>query len=353
MATLNQPPRQQGPQNGPTSLYTIVKGRFKAIDTNTFGLFLIFLNNNLRIVESVTIIASHFSSMYETDPKTNWSSVEERIMSLKWKGEFATSISRDSQTFVETAFKGIRSEELHSLIRTNQVAKIENLLTLMLIKPLGDKNIHIELSWENSTADDIQRAKQDREQRDTPASADAESMPSDSIGGDTQQDSAIYNVEEGSVVLDIDLVLAPVSGIPIFELQAGDRIMIKINPATKRGMYFIELLNAKHDDEIVPVPAIVTEVKLNKSNEYLVLAKIGEGIYGKAGEAEQVKIKRFDPNADKKSASTAQKNLASAGFTKAAPVTKQDKAIRNLYWLMYLGGFVVLAVVMVIIAALI
>ena len=29
------------------------------------------------------------------------------------------------------------------------------------------------------------------------------------------------------------------------ELQAGDRIMIKINPASKRGMYFIDLLNAQ------------------------------------------------------------------------------------------------------------
>jgi hypothetical protein len=339
MATANQP--QQ-------SLYTIVKGRFKAIDTNTFGLFLIFMNNNLRVAESVTIIASHFSSMYETDPKLSWSDVEERIMNLKWKGEFATSISRDTQTFVENAFKGVRSEELYSLIKSNAVSKIENLLSMMLVKPLGDKNIHIELSWENASAEQIQNAKQERELRDAP-----DGSASDDMLAPQPEPDDTFRVDEGSVVLEVNFVLAPVSGIPIFELQPGDRIMVKINPATKRGLYFIELLNARHDEEIVPVPGTVTELKLNKSNEYVVLVKIGEGIFGKVIEAEQVKIKRFDPNTDKKTAANAQRNLAAAGFTKAEPVTKQDKAIRNLYWLMYLGGFVVLAVIMVIVAAII
>jgi hypothetical protein len=164
---------------------------------------------------------------------------------------------------------------------------------------------------------------------------------------------SMFQVDEGSVVLDVNLVLAPVSGIPIFEIQPGDRIMVKINPATKRGLYFIELLNAKHDEDIVPVPCTVTEVKLNKANEYVVLVKIGEGIFGKVIEAEQVKIKRFDPNSDKKTAANAQRSMAAAGFSKVEPVTKQDKAIRNLYWLLYLGGFVVLAVIMVIVAAII
>lgn len=339
MANANQP--QQ-------SLYTIVKGRFKAIDTNTFGLFLIFVNNNLRVSESVTIIASHFSSMYETDPKLGWSNVEERIMNLKWKGEFATSISRDTQAFVENALKGIRSEELYSLIKSNSVSKIENLLSMMLTKPLGDKNIHIELSWENASAEQIQTAKQERELRDNAEDATSGEMPALQAEPDDT-----FQLDEGSVVLDVNLVLAPVSGIPIFELQPGDHIMVKINPETKRGQYFIELLNARHDEEIVPLPGTVTELKLNKSNEYVVLIKIGEGIFGKVVEAEQVKIKRFDPNTDKKTTANAQRNLANAGFGKPNPANKKDKGIRNLYWLLYLGGFVILAALMVIVAAVI
>ena len=243
----------------------------------------------------MTIIASHFSSMYETDPKQNWADVEERIMNLKWKGEFATSISRDTQTYVENALKGIRSEELYSLIKSNAVSKIENLLSMILVKPLGDKNIHMELSWDNASAEQIQTAKQERELRDTSDGSQVD----DSFSPQQEPDDKI-NVDDGSVILEVDFVLAPVSGIPIFELQPGDRIMVKINPATKRGMYFIELLNAKHDEEIVPVPATVTEIKLNKSNEYIVIVKIGEGIFEKSSRLKTSRSNVLIPTPTKK-----------------------------------------------------
>jgi len=331
--------------NEQANLYTIIKGRFKAIDTNTFGLFLIFMNNNLKVAENITVIASHFSSLYETDPKTSWADVEERIFNLKWKGEFATSISRDIQTFMESTLKSDRADELYSLIKQNSMSKVENLIFGTLMKPLGDKNIHIELSWENVTAEDIQLAKEARENKDS----DSSEEPQDQA---QEASSAEFDLDEGSVMLDIDLILAPVSGIPIFELQSGDNIMVKINPSTNRGRYFIDLLNAMHENEIVPVPATVSKVKINKFNEYSILVKIGEGIFGKTTETEQVKLKKYDPISDKSKAQTSMKNLASAGFgntTQAKTATKEDKAINNLYWLMYLGAFIVVTVIIILI----
>lgn len=337
------------PTSSSESLYTIVKARFKAIDTNTFGLIIIFLNNNLKVAENISVIASHFSSLYETDPKGTWADMEERIFSLKWKGEFATSISRDIQTYIESTLRDVRIEELYNFIKSNAVSKIENLFFTLLMKPIGEKNIHVEVSWEKVSAEEIQQVKDERESRD---SGEASSTPQEAPASEDAALVEEFQLEEGSVVLDINLILAPVSGIPIFELKRGDRIMVKIDPSTNKGKYFIDLLNAMHDSEVVPIPCVVHGVKVNKFNEFSILVKIGEGIFGKVIETEPVKLKKYDPEADKAKSQNTQRTLQNAGFGPAPKASKEDKAIGNLYWLMYLGGFVVIAAILLIISSL-
>lgn len=333
----------QGEMTG--TRYTILKGRFKAIDTNTFGLFLLFINEDLEQAENVAAIASHFSSIYETDPKTAWNEIEERIFNLKWKGEFATSITRDLQSYLESVTQGAHGDELYTLIKDNYVSKIESYLSTLLSKPLTDRNIHLEISWERVTPQEIMEAKAAREAQEF-----SESGP-----GDATEESQLeaenhgFNIEQGAVLLDVALILAPVSGIPIYEVKAGDSIMVKIDPTSNRGRYFIELLNAMHENEVVPVPALVQEVRMNKMNEYTILVKIGEGIYGQTIETEQVKLKRYNPAQDKRGNQLQGMSVTAPGTKRTE--TKQDKAISNLYWLMYLGGFVVVVILLLIIAA--
>jgi len=327
------------------ALYTIIKVRFKAINTNTFGLILISMNNNLRVAENISVIASHFSSLYETDPKGSWIDMEERIFHLKWKGEYATSISRDIQNYIENRLRNDRTEEMYTFLKHNAVSKIENTLFAMLVKPLGERNIHIEISWEKVTAEEIQQAKEAREKREA-----EEANPQED--GQSSEDVALaeeFNLEEGSVVLDVNLVLAPVSGIPIFELKRGDWIMVKIDASCSKGKYFIDLLNATHEGEVVPIPARVHGVKVNKFNEFSILLKIGEGIFGKAIEAEPVKLKKYDPESDSNRAQGMERNLQSAGFgSTPGNESQENKGINALYWLMYLGGFIVVAAILLI-----
>jgi hypothetical protein len=70
--------------------------------------------------------------------------------------------------------------------------------------------------------------------------------------------------------------------------------MVKISDKTVKGKYYIDLLGAKVDGNIIPVPAEVTEIKRNENNEYLILCMIDKDIYGKAIETEQIKLKKYD-----------------------------------------------------------
>jgi len=333
--------------NQPQSQYSALKARFKATKSNAFGFLLVFMDNELHSPESIVTLVSHYGSMYEIDPKQTWSAIEDRMNELRLKGEFAASISRDAQNAIEALLGGMRPDEISALTGIETIAKTEHLLSATLAKPLADKNVTIEVAIEDVTEAQRVAVKQEREKRSQDkAAAEAPEAPA--------PEDKLFNVEEGAVILSVNFVLSPVSGIPIFELKIGDKIMIKIDPASKRGAYFIDLLGAKRDNDILPIPATVTEMHIGKANENMVLVKIGEGVYGRISEAEKVKIKRFDPGVDGKTAANMQQTMQANALSKkaaSAASTGEKDGSNKLQWLLYIGGFVILAMLLLIVTS--
>ena len=259
--------------------YLILKGRIKAVETNTYGLFIIFFNENQKLVEKLIVIASHYSALFDIDPKLPWYTIEENLVNLKWKGDIAVNISIDLQNYMESALDQDRGNELYFHIKNNDTTKIETLLQAILMKPLADRNIiidtHFELvSRENMSAIRAERDKPKIEKTPPPASAD-------------------FKIK-GADLIDVNLILAPVSGIPIHELGIGDKIMVKIESKSTIGNYYIDAFGARVDGNIIPVAAEVVEIKRGEEKEYIILCKLGENVYGKVIETEPVKLKKYD-----------------------------------------------------------
>lgn len=257
--------------------YIILKGRFKAVETNTYGLFIIFFNDSVGTVESLMAIASHYSSLYDNDPHLPWYMIEENIINLKWKGDIAVNISVDLQNFLGGALERDRGTELFSLIKNNDWMRIEALLLAVLIKPLSDRNIQLEAVSEIVTKQSMNVI---REERNKPKEEE-------------KKVSHPASAKEHSTI-DVELVLAPVSGIPIYELEAGEKIMVKISDRTTRGNYAIDLLGARVNGTLIPVPAEVIEINRSEEKEYTIVCKLNDDVYGKVVETEQVKLKRYD-----------------------------------------------------------
>lgn len=255
-------------------VYIVMKARFKALETNTFGVLLIFVNEELRMVENLMAIASHFSSLYDIDPHLPWYALEEDIINLKWKGDIAVNISIDLQNYLESSLQQDRGSELYHLLKNNDLGRIDSLLQSILMKPLADRNIVLEMVTEITTEEGMRSARADR---DKPAAGRKEES-----GGQTGKTENY---------LDLDLVLAPVSGIPIYELSVGDRIMVRISDRTNRGRYYIDLMGARVNGNVIPVPAQVTDIN-RKEGQYTILCRIGENAVGRIVETELVKIKR-------------------------------------------------------------
>lgn len=262
---------------GESENYVILKGRLKAIETNTYGLFIIFFNENQRAVNNIKAIASHYSSLYDIDPQLPWNAFEENLTNLKWKGDIALNISLDLQNYMEKALERDRGDELFTLLKNNDYTKVDSLLQAIFIKPFSDRNIFLEIHTETISIEEFKRISEERKK----------------LKGQKPSTTAKLTSKEGDLI-EIDLILAPVSGIPIHELTKGDKIMVRIQDKTTKARYYIDYLGVKVDGNIIPVPAEVIDIDKNENNEFIILCKIEEKVFGKAVEAERVKLKRYE-----------------------------------------------------------
>ncbi len=298
--------------------YIVIKGRFRAVASSSYGVFIVFLDNITKNVDKYDIVSSHFSTLYENNISMPWHELEEIISKLKWRGEYATSLTHDIQASMEDIFQAGtgRTQDIWSNIKKAQLNKVSDIFDEVLARPTTDKNVKCELTIESIMKSEIEEAKKlrtEREAKELFSNADA--------GGQASLPSSMPVLEESAVVLEVSLVLSPISGIPIYDLKEDDKILIKISEQSSRGQYFIDLLNASEDNEIVPIPATV--VKMTKEGKiYTVLVNIGPGIYGKSLDEDTVKVKKYDPADDKRKKKEAAPQV---DFMQASPATTPEK----------------------------
>ena len=263
----------------------IVKGRFKSNSLNLYGILLIILNQNQKL-DTYNIVVSTYSSVYDHEPHISWDQYEQAIMEMKWKGNFNASMTSS----LMDQFKNIESDneltaQIYNSINNYDYDNIDIFFFDMINRIIHDKNLILETSIQEVTLEEFVEAKEKR------------------YDNEDQNDSspvAATDLEEGSVMLTVQPILAPVKGKPIYELKVGDTIMTKIIPNTDRANYFIDLLELRVENHVKPVSCEVIDIKSNGKNEPIeILTRIGPGIYGKCIEDErQVKLRLYDPAID-------------------------------------------------------
>lgn len=261
--------------------FIILKARFKSNALNFYGLLLLIFNNR-RDIEVCHSIISTYSSLYENEPHINWQNYQEIIVNAKWKGNYNPSMSSSIQDlFNKLNSDKLAREQLYDFLKNYEHDEIDIFLFDIINKIIHDKNLILETGIQEVTASEYRATK------DSPAKKD-------------EPEEARPKGDEGAVTLPIKLILAPVSGKPIYELKVGDKIMTKIVPNSDRANYYIDLLDLRVEDRIKPIPADVIEIKsLSRDEPLEILVQLGPGIYGTCMEDErQVKLRMYDPSID-------------------------------------------------------
>lgn len=262
----------------------IVKGRFKSSSMNLYGLFLLIFNT-IKKLDTYHVIVSSYSDMYDFEPHTSWERYEEIIVDRKWKGNFNNSMTAS----IMDAFNKLSEDSRSSKILYDHVYNYDydqmDLIVFDLInRIIHDKNLTMETIIQEVSAQEFRKIKEDR------------SKPSED-----EKDKEKQEDRKQSTILQVKPIVAPINGKPIYSLRIGDRIVIKIIPASSRENYYIDLYNLKEEKTIRPVPATVVDIKagLGKNNPVEILTEIMPGVYGQFTEDEkQVRLKLFDPMVD-------------------------------------------------------
>jgi hypothetical protein len=307
----------------------IIKGRFKALSMNLYGLFIIIFNQD-RHIDTYNVAVSTFSNIYENEPHLPWDKYEQVILELKWKGNFNANLTTSiMDNFKEIASEDIKTNQLYDYANNYDYDSIDTFLFDTINRVIHDKNLVLETSIQEVTAEEFAQTKEKRYSQPEEKSQAAEA-----------------ELEEGAVILNIQPILAPVKGKPIYELKVGDKIMTKIIPNTDRANYFIDLLGLRVENHIKPIATEVIDIKSDGKNEPIeILTRIGPGIYGKCIEDErQVKLRLYDPIID---GPLTQKSIPkSPPKPTSAPTTYEDVGFSKLTYVI-ISLFVLLLIIFI------
>ncbi|PKL18067.1 MAG: hypothetical protein CVV49_07710 [Spirochaetae bacterium HGW-Spirochaetae-5] len=264
----------------------IVKGRFKSNSMNLYGLFLLTFNA-MKKLDSHHVIVSSYSDMYDVELSTPWHTFEEYIVDRKWKGNYNNSMTASIMETFNKIPDDVRNQKiLYDNVYNYDYDQMDLILYDMINRIIHDKNLVMESLIQEISLTELQNIKEDR------------SKPQN--GNDNHEEG---KKDSSGTILQVKPVLAPLNGKPIYELRIGDKIMVKIIPATSKENYYIDLYNLREEKGVKIIPATVIDIKSSagKNNPIEILAEIMPGVYGLCKEDEKlIKLKMFDPKTDSK-----------------------------------------------------
>lgn len=265
----------------------IVKARFKSTTSNLYGLLLVIFNAHDKTIDNCNIVVSSFSDIYDLEPHTPWDRYEERIVNQIWKGNYNKNMTSSMiDQFRRLTDEPRQLELLYDSAFNYDYGSLDITLFDLVNRIVHDKHMVMETGIQEITIDEFHTARNSRDKEPKEDAAPA--------GGD--------NLEDGAIILPIKGIVAPVKGKPIYDIKIGDRIMVKIQPVSDRANYFIDTMKLRMDNEVLPTPAEVVDLKAGtgKNDPIEIITQLGPGLFGRLIEEElQVKLRMYNPTVDK------------------------------------------------------
>ena len=296
-----------------TGKYYFLKGRFKSAATNLYGLFLVIYNHQ-KMMESFHLVATSYSSIYDLEPHQEWNRFETMITDHRWKGSYNTSMTTSLTSILEAISKEPRQrEELYGLISNYNYQRIDVIFFDLFNRMIRDKNSVLETGIQEATIEEVQQARDAAKEKHN----EKENKPIISARN--------FHVEEGAIIVKSSLVLSPVRGKQLYELKIGDRIMMKLDPETQQGAYYIEMYKLRTPEgKLKGIPGEVIDIRSeSKDMPVDVLARVDDHLYAQAIEEDRhVRVCLHDPRIDGPFRRMPQKNPLSAESRAAAPAPR-------------------------------
>ncbi len=151
----------------------------------------------------------------------------------------------------------------------------------VIIETMGDDNAYVAIGIDKINRETIEKAK---------SSGDSSSSQEDDFS------DIVKNEDKQIIKVASNLVLSPIYGRAVAEIEPGDVIMVIIENTTPNGKMLNTQLNAiDKDGKVTAVPVIVVK-KMKKEGKkgVTMILKLADGVYSTVEETDPVRIQTYD-----------------------------------------------------------
>jgi len=202
---------------------------------------------------------------------------------------------------------------------------LNNILVDELYNIFTDTNIAVKFSIEMTDAFELNKGKVESQI----GSVTGEELNPDEVDSEIDKQERTKRPDQSLIVLTVEPVLSPVSGVSIQDLEFGDEIQVRITDERDIADYLAELLGAKVDSIRVPVYTKIIEVKELETGDQGVFTQFGPGILGMFKVPENVRI-------------------ATRGSMEEEPAPAEKKMKREINPLIVVGGIVAVLMIFIV-----
>jgi hypothetical protein len=304
-----------------------LKIKFITQITGFYGVAFFSYDEKKREMKRFIAVITDEKEIGRIDIEKHWSDFEEELYNYARTNKIdGLKVDQMKKRWTDDEF----ISKIANVLKVGRPVKAE-LLTNVLVDELynifTDTNIAVKFDIEMTDAFELNKGKEQAQIGDIRG---GELNPNE-VDSEIERKNRVKRPDQSLVVLRVEPVLSPVSGVNIQDLEFGDEIQVRITDERDIADYLSELLGAKVDSIRVPVFTRIIEVKELETGDRGVFTQFGPGILGMFKVPEDVRIATRDSMEEQ-------------------PVTVEKAAKREINPLLIVGGIVAVLVIFIVLA---
>lgn len=287
--------------------FAAIKVRFSS--SSQYGVFLVFYNIVLNQLNSVYVLVSPSFAVEDIKTNIGWREFEKEIQDMYDKGEHDQVLCNHAREELVSGASIEFGNNLRRLIENNDAISINHMFKKYIEDRLGFQQIHISVDTEPISSLDMEiysassKKINEKDLEEARAKAAEASGPKEEIKTEDPNDPLAGR--EVKLILNGSLILSPIKGVDISELEVGTRIKLKILDKGPKAVQVAKAFNA-YDEEnqaISAIPGRIVSIKHSMKDGYHIFVIVAKGIYVRIHEEEEsIKVAVEEADKNKKSA---------------------------------------------------
>jgi len=261
----------------------VTKGKFVCDRRNVYGQFIVISHLNQKRIVRLGALATCDPSIYEETLDCKWRQFEKRLYGHRLSEGCLHELVQKLEQNLNWQIASDYRKSFFQNLKDKNYEEIVGIFREIISKSLEDAEAKIGMDVEELNLSQFKSLQEPTIPADVGVKASPGHAPKSA------------DRKEGTIVLGTKLLTdVSSSSVEVGRLRKNDLILVKISDSRDIAQYLSRLLGGCKGDEVVPLSAIVEEVR-EKADKWVVRTRFSPGIVGEALVEKKARIKRLKP----------------------------------------------------------